>query len=123
MTSSVPTKKPFVIKCYVSKYTYSTCISLQRRLIDDPVVTKCLLKIQNTGRYVLSASALSRIASKYFKTEQRSTDVNIIEHFPALTLQTKTLGPNGTQNYEVGSLVIMTAFAYSHMTQVFKHLQ
>lgn len=73
----------------------------QKAAIADPVILKSLMKVGSTDNYVLSASAISRNASKYFTPIGRLDEASIIEHFPALTLQTKTLGPNGTQEYEV----------------------
>ena len=65
------------------------------------MINNSLFNSAGSQDYFLSAAGISVEASKFFTQTESGDPTQIVEHFPALTLHTTAVGPNGNQEYEV----------------------
>ena len=89
------------------RQTESLYIYYQAEKVADPVIKNSLFRECRHKDYFISAAGISLEASKYFKTSDSTQPRSeIVEKFPAMTLKTNSVGPNGNQKYEVSATKI-----------------
>ncbi|XP_067946257.1 uncharacterized protein [Watersipora subatra] len=99
MNKLKPTKNNLIAVPGAEGFTWIKITEQEKEELKDPVLLASLTPASDNSGYFLSAARISREATKYFPKDNGQTQV--IEHFPALTVVTEALGPNGNQAYEV----------------------